>query len=288
MHGATEHNGEGGGVTIATGTGYIDGRFVVKTGTTEYFSINPGLATVTGSLRLSGGSRYLYFNGGHGYIRTETSGRNLYFQTRNSSGSLGTRMMIRADGNVNIGTTSTNPGGKLNIRTGWGDWISFHSNSNSSAWGFHQPQNQENFSILFYPGDGSYKSVFSLRSNGNVIIGHSSGNVIIGKTSQSNSTYKLDVNGKIRANEIVVNTTGADFVFEDDYNLPSLGEVETFIQQNRHLPGVPSAATMQQDGMGVSEVTTILLQKIEELTLYVIEQQKEIEALRGMVTGTNR
>ncbi|MEO0555936.1 MAG: hypothetical protein AAF149_22230, partial [Bacteroidota bacterium] len=67
----------------------------------------------------------------------------------------------------------------------------------------------------------------------------SNGNVLIGKTSQSNTSYKLDVAGKVRANEIVVNTNGADYVFGEDYKHKSLDEVETFINENNHLPGIP-------------------------------------------------
>jgi len=102
------------------------------------------------------------------------------------------------------------------------------------------------------------------------------GNLLLGKTTQTNSLYRLDVNGKARANEIVVNTTGADFVFEKDYELRSLKEVEDFVKQNKHLPEVPSAKAMQENGLGVSEMQIKLLQKVEELTLYLIEQNKRI------------
>jgi hypothetical protein len=105
----------------------------------------------------------------------------------------------------------------------------------------------------------------------------SSGNVLIGKTTQQNSAYKLDVAGFVRANKVVVNTTGADFVFEPAYKLSSLKEVELFIQKNRHLPGIPSAKEMQSDGLDVGEQQSKLLQKIEELTLYLIAQSKKIE-----------
>lgn len=92
--------------------------------------------------------------------------------------------------------------------------------------------------------------------------------------------YKLDVDGKIRANEIVVNTGGADFVFENDYNLKSLDEVETFIKENKHLPDIPTAEEVEENGVSLGEMQTKLLQKIEELTLYVIEQDKSIEQLK--------
>ncbi len=101
----------------------------------------------------------------------------------------------------------------------------------------------------------------------------SNGNVAIGVDNPG--SYKLNVWGRLRAHEIVVNTTGADYVFEDGYNLRSLEEVEQFIQQHNHLPGIKSAAEMQANGMAVADLNTRLLEKIEELTLYLIELQKK-------------
>ncbi len=89
----------------------------------------------------------------------------------------------------------------------------------------------------------------------------------------------LDVNGKIRTNEVVVNTDGADFVFESDYKLRSLNEVESFIKKNKHLPEISPAKEMQANGVSVGELNTQLLQKVEELTLYMIEQNKKTEKL---------
>jgi hypothetical protein len=103
------------------------------------------------------------------------------------------------------------------------------------------------------------------------------GNVGIGTITPGD--YKLNVWGRIRAHEVVVNTSGADFVFESDYKLPTLTEVESFIKENRHLPDFVSAHEMNEKGLNVSEMQTKLLQKIEELTLYVIEQNKKIQSL---------
>lgn len=87
-------------------------------------------------------------------------------------------------------------------------------------------------------------------------------------------THTLTVNGIVKAEELVLNSVGADFVFEEGYQLPSLEELETFIKKNKHLPEVPSAKDLQENGAGVGELQTILLQKIEEITLYVIEMKK--------------
>ncbi|HTK18823.1 MAG TPA: hypothetical protein VL442_04900 [Mucilaginibacter sp.] len=104
----------------------------------------------------------------------------------------------------------------------------------------------------------------------------SSGNILIGQASQANPDYKLDVYGKARANEIVVNTSGADFVFDKKYSLPKLSDVKAYIDKNKHLPEIPSAKEMQTNGMSVGEIDTKLLQKVEELTLYLIEKDKQL------------
>lgn len=98
-----------------------------------------------------------------------------------------------------------------------------------------------------------------------------------------NPQYKLDVKGGIRAQEVVVETTGADFVFADDYQLRPLSEVKAFIAENKHLPEIQSAQEMQENGVSVSELQTRLLQKIEELTLYILQQDETIQELRQEV-----
>jgi hypothetical protein len=104
--------------------------------------------------------------------------------------------------------------------------------------------------------------------------------------SMRNGTVAADLNvaGTIKATEIKVEAKTADFVFEEDYQLKSLEEVEQFVQENKHLPDIPSAKQMEEDGVGLAEMNKLLLQKVEELTLYVIDQKKKIEALEA----TNR
>ncbi|MEL4309126.1 hypothetical protein [Joostella sp. CR20] len=88
------------------------------------------------------------------------------------------------------------------------------------------------------------------------------------------------LNGKFEAKEIKVTTTPtADFVFEDNYKIPSLEEVEDFIKKNKHLPEVASAEEMKKNGVNVGAFQIKLLQKIEELTIHTINQEKRIDTL---------
>jgi len=106
------------------------------------------------------------------------------------------------------------------------------------------------------------------------------GNVGIGT---QNPTSTLDVNGTIRAKEVkieLIASSGADFVFKPDYNLMPLSEVESFVKENQHLPDIPSENEMKENGLNVNDMQIKLLQKLEELTLYVIEQNKTIESLK--------
>lgn len=104
------------------------------------------------------------------------------------------------------------------------------------------------------------------------------GNIGIGTKSPE---HRLDIVGTARAHSILVNTQKtADFVFEPDYELPTLDSIKAFVQQNKHLPGIPSAKQMEKDGINVGDLQIDLLQKIEELTLHVISLQKQIDDLK--------
>lgn len=131
----------------------------------------------------------------------------------------------------------------------------------------------------FHYGSNEDTYIRGGKNTSNVIISdsESSGKVGIGIYP---TTYKLEVNGTVRALEVIVDTGWADYVFEDSYKLPELSEVEQFIKQNKHLPEIPSAAEIQKNGAKMSELTTKMMQKIEELTLYSIEQKKELDAMK--------
>ena len=191
--------------------------------------------------------------------------------------------VILANGGGNVGIGTTNPERKLTVN---GDikshGLMIRDDVATDLWMYRDPD------------VGDWSLLRSNKGNGIALIGQvdvvalavsrATSNVLIGKTSQTNTTYKLDVAGKVRANEIVVNTTGADYVFDEDYKLKTLSEVETYIQENGHLPDIPSAEEMQTNGMAVGELNTKLLEKVEELTLYVIELKKDNESLKARNT----
>lgn len=129
------------------------------------------------------------------------------------------------------------------------------------------------------PYKGLYDSASSPWEDSGDNIYYSSGNVGIGTTNPG--TYKLAVEGIIGAREVVVTTDAwADFVFEPDYNLMPLNELDNYIQENKHLPEIPTTEEVEENGISVGEMNAKLLQKIEELTLYAIQQQEVIELLK--------
>ena len=109
----------------------------------------------------------------------------------------------------------------------------------------------------------------------------SGGNVYIGAKSCGNN---LRVNGIVYSKEVQVKTNVfPDYVFTDSYNLKSLNEVDNFIQANGHLPGMPSAQEVIQNGMNLKEIQLKLVEKVEELTLHMIELKKENEKLKRQI-----
>lgn len=97
----------------------------------------------------------------------------------------------------------------------------------------------------------------------------------------SDVNFKVFADGHIYVRKIELSLTMfPDFVFDKDYNLMNLKELENFINRNKHLPGVPSAKEVINNGLDIGDMTSILLQKIEELTLYIIEQNKKIELMQ--------
>lgn len=117
--------------------------------------------------------------------------------------------------------------------------------------------------------NNSFNTIINANNNGNVGIGIST------------PGYKLEVAGTVRACKFIAEANSwCDYVFEEDYELMTLEDLQSFINQNKHLPDVPSAAEVEGQEIDVVEMEAVLLKKIEELTLYVLQQQQEIEELK--------
>jgi uncharacterized coiled-coil protein SlyX len=139
--------------------------------------------------------------------------------------------------------------------------------SNSAVAGDYVIRNN-NGNIIFSTTDPGYETQMVLKSNGNVGIG------------TNDPQARLAVNGDIFTKKIRITPNGwPDYVFEKDYRLPPLQETEQFIHQHHHLPGIQPAATVEKEGLDVGDHQTAILKKMEELTLYLIEQHKKIQQL---------
>ena len=113
----------------------------------------------------------------------------------------------------------------------------------------------------------------------------SNGNVGIGVAS---AVYKLEVCGTIRAKEVRVETGWCDYVFEKDYKLKTLDQLEQYLTENKHLPGIAPASEVEKDGLKVGEMNKAMMEKIEELTLYVIQLSKDNKNLQEEINALKK
>ncbi len=190
-------------------------------------------------------------------------GRKVFIVADNS-----TRMTI--DGNTgNVGIGISTPPSKLHILNISNQNGFVVENSSTSMGGYGLTVNNTSTTNGY---------LLRLRSSAvDKLIVTGNGDVGIGTTDTKG--FKLGVNGRIAANEIKVATypNWPDFVFENNYNLPTLKEVEQQITENGHLKNIPSAEEIKKDGFFLGEMDSKLLQKIEELMLYTIDQEKKLE-----------
>lgn len=181
--------------------------------------------------------------------------------------------IFRMDGNVGIGINQ--PMYRLHVKNTTSDYVAKFYNSYGSGKGVlieasYGPQNIQLLTVANSIGT----KVFTVDSEGDVGIG-----------TNETGTYKLAVAGSIRATEVQIEhiDNWYDCVFEDNYELTPLKDLEAFVKENKHLPEVPSEAEVMEQGISVGQMNALLLKKVEELTLHLIEQQKQIEELKKVL-----
>lgn len=183
--------------------------------------------------------------------------------------------ILKSNGFVGIGTTTPNAqlslGGNLsNTKLALydaGQGYKYGFGIQSAQFRFHTDGPHARFSFL---NQEAGDELMTINGNGTVGIG----------TTTIDPTYRLMVAGVIRAKEIRVNSNWADYVFYPNYKLRPLPEVASYILEHKHLPDVPSAEEVERNGVNVGEMEATLLRKIEELTLYMIEQDRQIQELK--------
>ena len=194
-----------------------------------------------------------------------TTSFNCFAQWQN-----GTHIYNTNSGFVGIGTSS--PYYKLDVVGSW----AFRQDGyfyNSTAYAYDSSYDQY---LHFRATQG--KGYVGMNSTNSLILQSNGGNVGIGT---SNPGFKLDVRGTIRAMEVKVDVNvPADYVFSESYPLRTLSEVESYIKENKHLPGIPSAHEIRESGWEIGEMSNKLLEKVEELTLYIIELKKENDSIK--------
>lgn len=226
------------------------------------------------SIRLGEGNAIQFTGGTKKFGIGGTSPNGLYFWTTNgedATQSAEYRMVLRDDGNVGIGTIT--PQAQLDVQGTFRLGVGGGTGGLAYCIGFNRISNAQLFGTtpegLALGGDATGIDM-AILPNGNVGIG----------TAYPQS--KLSVNGNIVARKIKVTASSADwpdYVFHKEYQLPSLQEIENYIKTYSHLPGIPDAKEIETNGLDVGEMNKQLLKKIEELTLHMIEMNKQNQVL---------
>ena len=182
------------------------------------------------------------------------------------------KWLLAIDSTGKLGLGTTNPRSLLDLSTSGGSTITDEKGKKLALFN----DGNRFYGLGFSQGTLQFHAS-SLLNGAPAMVLTSAGNVGIGTTSPQSA---LAVNGTITSKVMITTQTGwADFVFKNDYNLPSLTDVENYIKVNGHLPAVPSETEILTNGNNLGQTDAILLQKIEELTLYMIELKKENQKL---------
>jgi hypothetical protein len=130
--------------------------------------------------------------------------------------------------------------------------------------------------------NGAVAELFLQNDGGDLNLCYAGGSVMIGAADPATG-YLLTVDGKIICEELKVQLSEdwPDYVFEQDYSMLSISELKQFVETNKHLPGIPTAAEMMEQGLSVGDMQTKMMEKIEELSLYIIELQNQLDELKS-------
>ena len=218
--------------------------------------------------------------------KTDASDNEALFKFQYLGNTHPTIMTLRGDGAIGMGTT--NPLAKLHIVDG--DigklMIAPDHGSNYHSEIFMAEDNDGTYGMALRYNGVDNKLYISGKSGTNtygphLTIQRNNGNVGIGTTDPQG--YKLAVAGNMIAEgvRIKLESQWPDYVFENSYELKSLEEVASFIRENKHLPGIPSAIEVKEQGIDMAQMDARLLEKIEELTLHMIEQHRTIRSLEA-------
>jgi hypothetical protein len=184
-----------------------------------------------------------------------------------------THFFVSQSGNVGVGTS--NPGAKLDVNG------NMHIKGNSALVQFENSNTGHKWEIYSGGSIGNNGlGIFDRTTSQYLIAFAANGNVGIG-TENPSLEYKLDVKGEMRACKLHANNLSnwCDYVFEDDYELMPLDSLDAFVKKNKHLPGMPTETEVMENGIDLGEMNAKLLEKVEELSLYVIAQEKRIKEL---------
>lgn len=246
---------------IGIGTTSPEYKLSVVGGISSNQSTNEGGALILqNSSKLTEGTyRWILYN------MTGPYSNSLQFWNYSKDGTqYGAKFIIGDDGNIGIGRK---PVAKLTLSA-----TDSGSNGGIKIFGYTYPADisywsEQQFAMQY---NGVFKNLLS--SNG--VSYFNGGNVGIGTSTPAD---KLSVNGNIRSREVKVEITNwPDYVFEEDYKVTSLENLEKYVKANKHLPEVPTAQEVSDNGLELGEMNKTLLKKVEELTLYLIEQNKAL------------
>ncbi|SFT96850.1 hypothetical protein SAMN04489724_3044 [Algoriphagus locisalis] len=262
-----------------------------QTTTFDYMNSN------VGSQKTISWNTSIYGSGfGHRLISIDPGGATtLNLQARHNSATWKDAIVINSQGYVGFGLNpSTYPfhfkfasanRARFEFITNTIDLVSYAPSTNdygNSAGVFMSGQDGlimtgQGNNLRFITNNGSYLERMRILPNGNVGI------------NTKNPAYTLSVNGIIGAQEVNVTTTGwADYVFKPEYHLMPLSELESFIEKNGHLPNVPTEREVIENGVNLAEMNVKLLEKVEELTLYIIRLEKSLKSQKQDISVLKR